>query len=676
MIPMSRASLIPHALRSAALGAVLAGVLDAWTTPHAFFGRSLPFMAVVAWLVVALPAGLMAGLLAAALASRRAGARTAPESLAALVVAAALVLPAWILLLVHANVAWLAEDAGRDALLVDGLSALAALLLTLGLGALLARAFSRGGTLRFLFATWRGAAVLAAVLLIVTFGAWRGGVGAVGPPQTTAPAGAPDVVIVLIDTLRRDHLSGEGYARETSPELDALAQRGTKFPSFVSQSCYTKPSVASLFTSRLPSGHRVGHLTTVLAEGQTTLAERFHAAGWRTGIFCANTIVGPEFGFAQGAEIFRTLPTELVPRTKLGYALFRLSEGERRIPPVLWLRSALSRLEQVSLGRSGAETLSLPASQVVRDYDAWRAKQGEDPCFAYLHVMEPHAPYEPPADLARLFAPQGEPLYAHPPAAISGFPPFARGDSLAPDRVAGLVRAYDAEIRGVDRELGALYASLAASRRPTILAVTADHGEEFFEHGGWRHGQSLHGEMLDVPLVLTGPGVPMGRRVAGGQLIDLGPTLLELAGLPAPDDVSGRSLVPQLRAAAAVDDSSLAAGAVPSFTTDPGATASVGREAVAEIVYGDAYWSRSLTRGPLKVIESRLGSRDAIQLFDLGADPGELRDLAAAEPALATALRTRLAEIVAAAAKGAPEGESGEFDPATRERLRALGYVQ
>jgi arylsulfatase A-like enzyme len=430
-----------------------------------------------------------------------------------------------------------------------------------------------------------------------------------------------------------------------------------------------------LFTSQLPSGHRVGHLTTVLGAAQTTLAERFHAAGWRTGIFCANTIVGPEFGFAQGAEIFRTLPTELVPRTKLGYALFRLGEGGRRLPPVVALRGLLSRSEQVLLGRRGAETLSLPAAEVVRDYDAWRAKQGDDPCFAYLHVMEPHAPYEPPADLAGLFAPLGEPLYANPPAAIAGFPPFARGDSLAPDRVAGLVRAYDAEIRGVDRELGALFAAIAAARRPTILAVTADHGEEFFEHGGWRHGQSLHAEMLDVPLVLVGPGVPVGRRAAGGQLIDLGPTLLELCGLPAPDDVSGRSLVPQLRATAFEAPASAApADATPADAAP--ADAAPDREAVAEIVYGDAYWSRSLTRGPLKVIQSRLGSRDALQLFDLRADPGESRDLAAAEPALASALRTRLEEVVVAAAKGAPEGESADFDAVTRERLRALGYVQ
>ncbi len=653
MQPVTRASLVAHGIRSALLAAVLAGLADAWTTSHAFFDRALPLVSVAAWMIAALPVGAVAGIVAFLLAGRGPDARPAPAIAAGFLTAAALVLPAWVMLLVHANVVWLAEDAGRDALLVDALTGVVALLLALGMGVLLARAFARGGLARTLFATWRGAGALAVLALAIGFGAWRGGVGAVGPPRATPPAAAPDVVLLLIDTLRRDNLSAQGYGRETTPRLDELARRGARFPSFRSQSCYTKPSVASLFTSRLPSGHRVGHLSTVLGESQITLAERFHEAGWRTAIFCANTIVGPEFGFAQGAELFRTLPTELVPRTKLGYALFRLAEGDRRIAPVIALRAALSRAEQALLGRRGAETLSLSAAEIVRDYAGWRARQGDDPCFAYLHVMEPHAPYEPPPAAARAFAPAGEPLYAHPPAAIAGFPPFARGDSLAPDRVAGLLRAYDAEILAVDRDLGALLDAIEASGRPTIVAVTSDHGEEFFEHGGWRHGQSLHAEMLDVPFVLAGPGVPAGIAPDGGQLVDIGPTLLELGGIAPPEDLAGRSLVPTFTAPA-----------------DPE------REHVAEIVYGDAYWSRSLTRGRLKVIESRLGAREALQLFDVGADPRELHDLAADEPAIAEAMRARLAEITAAEASGAPPGETAAFDPVTRERLRALGYVQ
>jgi arylsulfatase A-like enzyme len=146
------------------------------------------------------------------------------------------------------------------------------------------------------------------------------------------------------------------------------------------------------------------------------------------------------------------------------------------------------------------------------------------------------------------------------------------------------------------------------------------------------------------------------RLASPAQLIDVGPSLLELCGVDAPEGIAGRSLVPSLENVDSPADEE--------------------REHVAEIVYGDAYWSRSLTRGALKLIVSRLGSREAVQLFDVRADPEEMKDLAAAEPVIVAAMRARLEAIVAAAEAGAPPGETAEFDPVTRERLKALGYVQ
>jgi arylsulfatase A-like enzyme len=658
---MSRFRLAAHGLLTGVLIGVAGGAVDAWTTPHEYLG--LPFLgvSVIAWALTAGIAGALLGVITAATADPAAerGVR-APASLAAWVTAACAAGTAWFLLAVHANVAWLGSDTGREALLFDGGTALAALLAAWTLArALRTPLTERRHPLRRLLAGTGGPLLVAAVVLTAAAAFWRGGVHEAGPPDAPAPAGAPDVVLVLIDTLRRDHLSSEGYARRTTPALDALAARGARFPRFESQSSYTKPSVASLLTSLYPSGHGVGHLRTVLGEDRLTLAEIFHSAGWRTAKFVSNTILGAEFGFAQGTERFSTLPVELVPRTKLGYALFRIRERGGAVPGAAQLSAVLAAVERAVTGTPSAETLSLPAAEIVRQYEAWRSSVGGDPSFAYLHFMEPHAPYRPPARAAARF--DGAPLEAEHPPTIGLFLPFGRAAELPESRRAGLVRAYDAEIAALDDVLGELFERLRSSGRPVVVAVTSDHGEEFYEHGGWGHGQSLYGEMLRVPFVIAGPGVPAGvvpRDPA--QLVDVAPTLLDLCGIAAPASMAGRSLVPAMAAAASGD--TLAVDAE--------------REHFAEIVYGEAYWARSLRSGDWKAIVARRGDDVRVQLFDLATDPGELRDVADSLSDRAADMVARIEELAAKASAGAGAGATAEFDPVTRERLRALGYVE
>ncbi|HMB68465.1 MAG TPA: sulfatase [bacterium] len=666
---ISRFRIVLHGVPTGILAGMAAGVADAWTVPHAFLDRGFLGLAVTAWVLCWAPAGLALGLLGAAVADpgRTSGPRS-PVGVAALISAFALVASAWFLVVVHVNVAVLASDTGREALLFDAGSLVAALGLLLAVAHFLDRSFRRAGSpLRRLLLAAPGPLAPAAVLLLVGAAAWRGGVGAVEAPTVSAPADAPNVVLVLIDTLRRDHLSGEGYGRDTSPALDALAARGARFPDFVSQSCYTKPAVASLITSLHPSGHGVGHLSTVLSEERRTLAEVFHGEGWRTAKFVANTIIGPEFGFAQGTEVFRTLPTELIPRTRLGYALFRLTDRGRSLPGFTQLAALLGAVERRTRDARGAELIELRAPEAIAAFREWRATLGGDAFFAYLHVMEPHAPYRPPPDEAERFA-EGVPLQDEHPPTVGLFLPFARADELPPERRDGLVRAYDAEIAGLDRELaGFLSELMTEGDRPTIVAVTSDHGEEFYEHGGWGHGQSLYEELLEIPLVIAGPGVPAGVEVPGpAQIIDVAPTLLDLAGVAVPPDMAGRSLSPAMQAA----------GSAGGAAMEPDAAVDPGREHLAEIVYGPSYWARSLRSGRWKTVVSRLGDDVRVQLFDLVENPGETRDLAAEDPERAARMAARIEELTAAAAAGRGSEETAEFDSVTRERLKALGYVE
>ncbi|MEZ5063161.1 MAG: sulfatase [bacterium] len=650
---MTRLLLLARALGAGLAIGALAGVADAVTTAHAFLGREFLLVSVLAWITAMIPAALLLGGIGALLARRDGtGLRSFPFWRVAIPAMLA-VFAVWFLVVVHVNVTKLASDTGPQAIAFDlGATVVAAALL-----ALLIRAGGAVGRGRGNVAAFTGSPLALGIAAVVTVGLaavfWHGGVGAARPPSEPAPEGAPDVVLILIDTLRRDHLSGEGYALPTSPTLDELARRGARFPDFTSQSCYTKPSVASLLTGRYPAGHRVGHLRTILSERLLTLPELFHAGGFRTAMFVANPIVGAEFGFAQGAERFTSLERELTPKTKLGYALFRLNESGRNVPPARALAAILSATERRVAPRRGLDALNLPAAEIFDEYLAWREDIGDEPVFAYLHVMEPHAPYRPPEPERSRFGRDVELVAEHPPT-VGLFLPFAEAEHLPEEKRRGLIAAYDGEIAALDRTLADLFARIAASGRPTVIAVTSDHGEEFCEHGGWGHGQSLHRELLDVPLLLAGPGVPAGVEVASpAQLVDIAPTLLELAGLPAIPGLPGRSLVSAARG-------------------EPQGP----REIVSEIVYGDAYWARALRVDDRKLIVARLGERESVTLFDVASDPDEEIDLAAREPERVAEMRRRLEEIVATAAAGAAETALGEFDAVTRERLEALGYVE
>ncbi len=651
---MGRARLFMHGVLCGAFGGVFAGVADAWGTHHRFLGRSFLGIAVLDWTIVVLALGAAGGN-CAAIALRRDDARGPRSSpaLAALLLALCVILPAALLVLVSLNVSVLGGDTEPLTLLADAaVFAAAAALVIFAVRALAPAIEHPGSRLGRLAVSPAFLLGTPAVVFALAALSWRGGAAAVGPPSVPAPAGAPNVVLVLIDTLEAGRLSGGGNPHGTSPWLDRLARRGVHFASCTSQSCYTKPSVASLLTSLVPSAHRVGHLRTVLSPSLVTLPEAFHDAGWRTSMIVSNTILGAEFGFAQGAELFLTLPTEELGRTKLGYALRRLGE-ERRIPPFDAAWSGLRRLESWVTGTPDSRTLHLDAAAVEAAFRERQAAIGDAPSFTYLHYMEPHAPYRPPRPDGLRFLAPGDSLREQHPSTVGLFLPFSRAESVSEPHHRGLVAAYEGEIAALDRKVGRLLEECLASDRPTVVAVTADHGEEFGEHGGWGHGQSLYEEQLRIPWILAGAGVP--RHVVAGapaRLIDVAPTLLALAGSAPPAAMSGASRGSD-------------------FERVQGPP-----EIVAEIIYGASYWARVLKSGSAKLLVARFGDREATELYDLASDPRELHDRAAEDPAVTEALRRRLEELVGSPAEAAAADSTAEFDAATIERLRALGYVR
>ena len=314
----------------------------------------------------------------------------------------------------------------------------------------------------------------------------------------------PNVLIYLIDTLRRDRLGAYGYSLNTSPHLDALADDGVLFTNSIAQSSWTRASVASIFTGVHPRSHGVNGRTNELSSEALTMAAILSASGYQTAGFVTNGNVSPNFGFDHGFETYVHL-------------------RERRTTEVHVLSDTLN--EQAF---------------------AWlESRDTERPFFLYLHAVDPHDPYTPRSPFREQYIQTRQ--Y---PDLVAPRQLFERRltDHEAAAISSELGALYDAEVAFTDHHFGQLVAWLKNNGLydSTAILAVSDHGEEFFEHGGWGHGSTLYQEQLAVPLIVKFPGqVGAGQRVdALAQHVDLLPTILDLLGIEGPPHLQGSSLWP------------------------------------------------------------------------------------------------------------------------------------
>lgn len=354
--------------------------------------------------------------------------------------------------------------------------------------------------------------------------------GCAGPPATPEPG----VLLVILDTVRADHLSAYGYARETSPNLDRLAAEGERYERAYAQSPWTLPAIATILTGQPPHVHQASRASKGLhkvAGGVPTLAELFSAAGFRTAAVMNVVFCSPESGLSRGFDRYDYARSD------------RSNVGSR--DALATTDAALSWLEGI----------------------------GDDPYFLVVHYFDAHLTYDPPPPYDTMFEPDGR-------AAIE--PGFGSADQvreiadgtlpLTERQKQSLEARYDGEIRFIDDQFGRLRRGLEERGlwdRTTVLVV-ADHGEEFWEHGSFEHGHTHHRELIEIPLILRRPGTPGGvvRKERVRQL-DIAPTLLHQAGLRVPAGMPG----PPLGGGGAelsVAEGSLWAGDLRSSRTDRG----------------------------------------------------------------------------------------------------------
>lgn len=520
---------------------------------------------------------------------------------------------------------------------------------------------SIAGTLAALAACAGVAAVIgrrprfALAVAVLTAAAGNG----LGSFSRSAPGRAPalgvrppwNVMIVVLDTLRADHLGAYGYSRPTSPHFDRLAAEGLLFENANSQAGWTKPSVATLLTGTYPHRHGVMSEYHALGGSPATLGELLSAVGYRTVAFSSNPWVTPQFRFDRGfEEFFQSVRASGVQLT----LLFRVASRVEAL-----VRRAGAGVELTGMVRSLVEAYPTNRERDTRllaELRRWLRAHRDERFFAYVHLIGPHSPYDPPEQYAAPFRPaawKGGPPPVDPPTrARSIFEKAPPVDALTREM---FIAQYDGAIAFTDHLLGSIREELEALDLldQTLLIVTSDHGEEFYEHGSWRHWHALYNEVIHVPLVFRLPGVvPEGRRQDRAMLVDVAPTVAALAGLDSRADFDGRNLLAG------------EAGEGPAF---------------AEYweFHGAGYESYAALHGRWKMIRTRDGrrGRERTEVYDLENDPGEQRNLLeASQPAAdvpVTELRAALDSFGRRDGRSAPEVVLNEE---TRERMRRLGY--
>ncbi len=392
-----------------------------------------------------------------------------------------------------------------------------------------------------------------------------------------------NVVVVTLDTLRPDHLHCYGYSKIDTPVTDRIAQSGALFENAVTQTPLTPPSHASIFTGLYPTAHHVrdtGGFT--LSSSSATLATILRDRGWDTAAFISSAVLKKRFGLNQGFTVY----DDEMPRPGKGHEF--QEDAERR------------------------------AGDTVDRAVRWLNTQSGKPFLLWVHLFDPHFPYNPPA-------PFGDQYKDHP---------------------------YDGEIAYADRELGRLLEAVRqkSPASKTLLAVLSDHGESLGEHGEFSHGVFLYDSTLRIAFLLSGPGVPAGARVKQqARAIDFLPTVMELLGGKPPAAVQGASLTPYFARKKAGTGVSYAETLYPKINMG-----------WAEL--------RAIRTDRWKYIRA-----PKPELYDLQQDPGETTNVIASHPREFRALEQNLKATTGSA--GVEKIETAAMDDRTLAQLRSLGYT-
>ncbi|MED5369990.1 MAG: sulfatase [Myxococcota bacterium] len=506
----------------------------------------------------------------------------------------------------------------------------------------------------------KGSAALYGVMLLVSgvFSFAPGGGDSEAIPRVgrdqAAMADKPNVLLIMVDTLRADYLAPyDSKWAGTQPTIEALAADSVVFEQAHANSSWTRASFANVYTSMVPSSHSTALKSSRLPGDVVTLAEVLQEGGYATGGLPNNTNVTSTFGFGQGFDHYPYLAPNMP---------FWATESVYQLSMYAVLRKVAERAKGDS---HDVADFYQPVEVATDEALAFIDAQEGDRWFLMMHLMEPHDPY-----------------FEHPYNGVA----YGRAEHEVPEseKVDYLKDTYAKEIAYMDGELAAFIEQLktAGVYDDTLIVFSADHGEEFLEHGGWWHGTTLYEEQTHVPLIVKLPNQEHAGTRAPWIVrhIDVAPTIAQAAGLEAAPSWQGRSVLDG-------DFVAFTAPAPEPELDEEGNPIPVVREIVDPHSYDrtvlaeEDFEGNQLTaviQGGWKLIEANEGNPrglETAELYDLRLDAGEQDNLAASEATQLSALQT-VSKMEIAAAKGeAVQAEETEMDAATMEQLRALGYM-
>jgi arylsulfatase A-like enzyme len=441
--------------------------------------------------------------------------------------------------------------------------------------------------------------------------------------ETVRAKAGPHVVLIVVDTLRADRLESYGHGRETSPALRDFVAVATRFESAFAPSPWTTPSTATIFSGLHPLRHGSTHQGSALGDDVASLAELVSDAGWQTAGFSFNHNVSTVSRFDQGFDRFDDF--------------------------------------------AGRSTAYPDIGEMVDTIGQWMDEELRERFFLYLQPMNAHGPYLVPeehrSDLLGREARGGFQYYGTVMRRIMKKGRVDQRERVSPGMLASLSEHYDVAVRHTMDRLGELLDDLRERGLydDSLIILTADHGEELFEHGGFSHGYSLHREVLQVPLLMKLPGQTEAAVVdTQVSLADIYPTVAEVLGVPMPYEVDGRSLLTTIREAAG----------------DPELLAARGQ--LYHVDWERRCVARSYQLGRYKLIAVQrdyTGSREEVRLYDTVADPHELDDLSAREPDRVAELLERMESESLDYFRRRVATPAVVLDDMDQDTLRQLGYL-
>ena len=491
------------------------------------------------------------------------------------------------------------------------------------------------------------------VSLVLSLASDRSGtVGFWGSPvirSRVTPGGQTPLGVIFVhaDTLRADHLDAYGYTRDTGPTIRRMAQEGALFKYAMAQAAWTKVSTPSFLTGLYPSTTGVFSFPDRLPASATTIAEAYQEAGYATASFSSNGFIGLSSNMHQGYEEFH---------------------------------------EPASLTDSSPPYTSKTARENIARASAWIEQHRDTPFFVFVHLNDPHSPYEPRAPYNTLWADpaqrdehvrQREALRkANTGSVMAGRGMFTREELVAGGVDPAAYMAYelawyDGSIRGLDTEMGRLLERLRGLGidRDVAIAFLSDHGEEFHEHGRMWHEHSAYGELVHVPLIIRWPaGVAAGRVIDDPvHLLDVMPTLLDFGRLPQPKGIQGQSLAPLV----------LERGDPRSWKRRP---VIIEKQPLAR-GFPSSLEAYAIIDGNWKLVHNKVREpeRPEYELFEFPKDRLDQKNVAAQHPEVVARLSKMLSgwHAMVTAARLKPDSDLTKTLSAEElQRLRSLGYVK